>query len=121
MPSIRHFIIINTSADKIYKALTTNEGIHGWWTVETEIGREKGDTNVFKFGERYYNEMKITGLVQDKRVEWQCYIGDKEWIGTNIIFDLEEKNKETVLRFIHNNWKEETDFFTSCNYQGRII
>ena len=32
------------------------------------------------------------------------------------IFDLEEKGGNTILRFTHGNWKEETDFFAFCNY-----
>ena len=60
--------------------------------------------------------MKITDLQLNKRVEWKCIEGDKEWIGTTFIFDLEEKGGNTILRFTHGNWKEETDFFASCNY-----
>jgi hypothetical protein len=64
----------------------------------------------------YYNKMKITNLLNNKKVEWDCLEGDKEWIGTTFLFDLEEKDGSTILRFSHNNWKEETDFFASCNF-----
>ena len=37
-------------------------------------------------------------------------------IGTTFSFDLEEKDGNTILRFTHGDWKEETDFFASCNY-----
>jgi len=61
--------------------------------------------------------MKIIDLQPNKRVEWECLVGDKEWIGTKLIFELEEKDNETILRFTHSNWKAETDFFASCNFQ----
>jgi hypothetical protein len=60
--------------------------------------------------------MEITNLEPDKKLEWECLEGDKEWIGTTFLFDLEEKDESTILRFSHNNWKEDTDFFASCNY-----
>ena len=88
-----------------------------WWTPQTEIGNEIGDINIFDFGNRYHNEMKIVDLQPNKRVKWKCLAGDKEWIGTNFVFDLEEKDGETILRFEQKNWKDETDFFASCNYQ----
>jgi uncharacterized protein YndB with AHSA1/START domain len=117
VPSIKHYLIIKTSPQKVYSALTTKEGISNWWTKEAEIGNRIGDINIFKFGNRYYNEMKITDLKENHFVEWVCEKGDKEWIGTEFTFELEEKNGETILRFAHSNWEEETDFFASCNFQ----
>lgn len=117
MSSIKQYLIISSTPQKIYEAITTKPGVANWWTPQTEIGNKIGDINIFDFGNRYHNEMKIVDLQPDKRVWWKCLVGDKEWIGTNLVFELEEKNDETILRFEHNNWKEETDFFASCNYQ----
>ena len=117
MPDIKHYLVINSQSQKIYQAITTRTGIAGWWTPQTEIGNNVGDINIFDFGDRYHNEMKIIDLQTNKRIKWKCFVGDNEWIGTNFIFELEEKNNETVLRFAHSNWKEETDFFASCNFQ----
>ncbi|MCG6912560.1 SRPBCC domain-containing protein [bacterium BMS3Abin03] len=117
MPAIKHYLVINSTTKKIYNAFTTKTGITNWWTSQTEIGSKIGDINIFNFGTRYHNEMSIADLQPNKRVEWKCIVGDKEWIGTNFVFELEEKDKDTILRFSHYNWNEETDFFASCNYQ----
>ena len=116
MPSIKHYLVIKAVAEKVYTALSKTEGLCGWWTVEAQADERVGGTAEFIFGERYYNKMKITNLLNSKKVEWKCLEGDKEWIGTTFLFDLEEKDESTILRFSHNNWKEETDFFASCNY-----
>ena len=92
MAAIKHYLIVHSSPQKIYKALTTKTGVANWWTVQTEIGNKVGDTNIFDFGERYHNEMRIKDLRPQSRVEWLCEKGDREW-------------------------REETDFFASCNYQ----
>ena len=47
---------------------------------------------------------------------WHCLEGDPEWIGTDISFDLEEKDEETILRFTHT-WREITEFYAHCNFQ----
>jgi uncharacterized protein YndB with AHSA1/START domain len=116
MSAIKHYLIIRSSPEKIYKALTTKEGIANWWTVQTEIGSKVGDVNIFDFDEQYHNKMEIVALQPGKKVEWKCLVGDTEWIGTSFIFEIEKENDHSVLRFTHGNWQEETDFFASCNY-----
>jgi uncharacterized protein YndB with AHSA1/START domain len=116
MTAIKHLLVIKSSPEKIYSAITTNEGTAKWWTEQSEIGNKVGDINIFDFGDRYHNEMIIINLIPNKKVEWECLVGDKEWIGTKLIFEIEEKGKNSVLKFTHGNWREETDFFASCNY-----
>ena len=117
MNAIKHFLVIEAPANKIYQALTSPEGVSGWWTSQNKIGEKVGDSNIFDFGNRYHNEMKIIQLEPDKKVEWACLVGDKEWVGTKILFKIEEIDGSTALRFSHSNWQDETDFFASCNYQ----
>ena len=117
MAAIKQLLIINCPPDKIYSAITTKDGIANWWTEQTEIGSNVGEINIFDFGGKYHNEMIIINLVPDKQVEWECIEGDKEWIGTKFIFSIEKKADSSVLKFTHGNWKEETDFYASCNYQ----
>ena len=116
MTAIKHLLVIKSSPEKIYSAITTNEGTAKWWTEQSEIGNKVGDINIFDFGDRYHNEIIIINFIPNKKVEWECLVGDKEWIGTKLIFEIEEKDKNSVLKFTHGNWREETDFFASCNY-----
>lgn len=117
MPNIKHYLSISSPVDKVYRAVTEQEGLAGWWTLETRAKPEVGFINEFKFGEKYLNKMRITEIQPNKRVSWLCIVGDKEWVGTKFIFDLEEKDGATILRFAQNDWKDETDFFASCNFR----
>ena len=117
MVHIRHNVLIDCKPEKIFEALTTKNGIQGWWTIDTVIEPKIGSTAEFIFGSRYHNKMKITDLQPGKRVAWSCYEGDREWIGTDFTFDLEEKEGETLLRFGQNNWNAQTDFYAYCNFQ----
>jgi uncharacterized protein YndB with AHSA1/START domain len=116
MPSIKHLLVINTPPKKVYSAINKTEGLCGWWTTGAKTDGCTGGTAEFVFGERYYVKMKITILKDNKTIEWECLEGDKEWIGTTFLFDIEDKDGTAILRFSHNNWKEETDFFASCNF-----
>ena len=116
MSSIKHYLIINAQPEKVYNAITKTVGLKSWWTVEAKAEERVSGTAEFIFGERYHNKMRIINLQDNKIVEWECLEGDKEWIGTTFLFDIEEKDGSTILRFSHNNWREETDFFAWCNF-----
>ena len=115
MLEIRHNVIIKTTPAKVYEAITTQEGLANWWAKQTIAKPEVGFVNIFTFG-TFRNEMKVTILNPNKKVEWKCINSIKEWIDTNILFDLEEKDGRTLLRFTHSGWRAVTDTFAGCNY-----
>ncbi len=117
MYAIKHFLIISAKSKTVFDALTTHSGISSWWTPTNKIEPVVGSIAEFNFGEKYKNKMKILDLVENKLVLWECIEGDKEWIGTKFEFDLEQDGDSTVMRFSHKDWREETDFYASCNYQ----
>lgn len=121
MAEIRHNVVIKATAEKIYEAITTQEGLANWWAKQTSAKPEVGFVNAFTFG-AFRNEMKVTNLSLNKKVEWHCINSIEEWIDTNISFHLEEKDGRTILRFAHSGWRAVTDTFAGCNYDwGRFM
>ncbi len=115
MPDIKHLVTIDAPVSAVYKAVTHQEELAGWWTRETVAAAEVGSILEFNFGNKYHNKMRLIKLVPDRRVEWECIEGDKEWVKTTFTFDLEEKDGKTVLRFSQDGWREATDFYALCN------
>jgi uncharacterized protein YndB with AHSA1/START domain len=121
MADIRHNVVIKAAPEKIYEAITTQQGLSGWWAKQTTARPETGFVNIFSFGS-FRNEMKVIHLSPNKKVEWQCIRSIEEWMHTNISFDLEEKDGRTILRFAHSGWRAATDTFAGCNYDwGRFM
>ncbi len=116
MADIKHYLVIDTPASKVYEAITSQKGLAGWWTLETTAHLVVRGFKEFKFGDRFYNKMKNIELTPNKKVEWECVQAEPDWIGTHIVFDLEEKDDKTTLRFAHQGWREANDFYASCNY-----
>lgn len=116
MEHIRHYLVINAPVQKVYDAITTQEGLSKWWTKETIAKPEKGFLNEFIFGEDGHEKMRVTQLDKNKAVHWTCEEGNKEWVDTKFSFDLAEKDGKTILQFAHKDWREATDFYASCNY-----
>jgi uncharacterized protein YndB with AHSA1/START domain len=116
MLEIQHYLEINAPAPEVFKAVTEQEGLAGWWTEDAIARPQVGSIAEFKFGEHYHNKMRITNLIPNSKVEWECLQGDKEWIGTSFTFDISEKSGKTALKFTHKDWREATNFYASCNY-----
>jgi uncharacterized protein YndB with AHSA1/START domain len=121
---IFHFFEIRTPASTIYNAISTIEGLSGWWTKDTTGNPAVGGEIRFGFGE-HCNIMKVSELLENKFVKWEVLFSDfpsgKEWSGTIITFTLEENgNGITEVKFEHSNWKEETDFLGICNFHWGV-
>ena len=50
MADIRHNIVIKATPEKIYEAISTQQGIEAWWCKQTIAKPEVGFVNVFVFG-----------------------------------------------------------------------
>ncbi|HKO79997.1 MAG TPA: SRPBCC domain-containing protein [Chitinophagaceae bacterium] len=120
MADIKHNVTIKAAPGKIYKAVTTQDGLESWWAKQTIAKPETGFVNVFTFG-KIRNEMKVAKLIPNGKVEWECIQSIDEWIGTTISFDLQEKDGATILRFTHGGWKAVTDMFADCNYNWALF
>ena len=66
--------------------------------------------------------MKVVELIPSVKVVWECVDGDKEWVGTELTFELEKRENGTFLKFSHLNWAEESEFYGFCNHHwGRFL
>jgi len=109
MADIKHYLVIDTPASKVYEAITSQKGLAGWWTLETTAHLVVRGFKEFKFGDRFYNKMKNIELTPNKKVEWECVQAEPDCIGAHIVFNLEEKDDKTTLRFAHQGWREAND------------
>lgn len=114
-------LLIKVPVEKVYKALTTREGLAGWWTPETTAKPEVGSVSKFVFGPDYFKEMEIIELQPYSKVKWICRNAFEEWIGTTLTFELEPHAKGSVLFFQHDGWKAYTPEFASCTYAWALF
>lgn len=124
MYKIFQVIEIRKPAEDIYYAISTIEGLAGWWTKDTTGNPAIGGEIRFGFGE-HFNIMKVSELLVNKFVKWEVlssnFPSGKEWIGTIITFTLEEhEDGITEVKFEHSNWKEATEFFEICSFHWGV-
>jgi uncharacterized protein YndB with AHSA1/START domain len=116
MSDILHQITINAPKDKVYAALSTVDGLAGWWTSTTKGESAPGKTLEFRFGE-HVTKMRVEELDEGKHVAWQCTHSLPAWLGTRFTFDLTEDGGRTKVLFGHRAWKEASPFLAQCSMQ----
>jgi uncharacterized protein YndB with AHSA1/START domain len=116
MPDILHRVEMKASPKDAFRALTTLEGLAGWWTTNTRGVADDADGIVeFRFGDRGGFDMKVLELEPGKRVAWRVVDGPDEWIGTNVSFDLTRSGDFTAVLFKHEGWKRPVEFMHHCS------
>jgi uncharacterized protein YndB with AHSA1/START domain len=121
MPDILHRVGIKSSPQRTFEALTTQEGLAGWWTRETEGDFGVGGVIRFRFGKLGGFDMKVIELEPAQRVLWEVVGGPAEWVGTRVRFDLRQEGDFTIVRFAHQGWKEPVEFMSHCSTKWAIF
>ena len=115
MVDILHRIGVEAATpDKVYDALTTVDGLAGWWTDDTKGSADVGGVLEFRFPVGGF-DMEVTELRPSERVAWRVVDGPEEWIGTTIEWDLHRNGGYTIVLFQHKGWKEPVEFMHHCS------
>jgi len=116
MADIRHRVGITAPQEWVYRALTTIEGLAGWWTRDVVGDPTPGGTIQFYFGSPEPGAvMEVVDLTTTSQIGWRCVAGASEWVGTSLTFDLKSSDGETVVLFTHANWREPVEFMYHCS------
>jgi uncharacterized protein YndB with AHSA1/START domain len=114
MFDIIHQIGVKSKPENIYQLLTTDEGLSQWWTKDTQGAGDIGSMIEFKFNEIGL-QFEVSKLIANKKVVWKHKGSVPEaWMGTEIVFNLIEEDKQTLVRFNHQNWSQSSDFMAHC-------
>jgi uncharacterized protein YndB with AHSA1/START domain len=115
MVDILHRVGITTpTPEKVYDALTTVEGLAGWWTDDTKGSSAVGDVLAFRFPAGGF-DMEVVDLRPSERVVWRVVGGPEEWIGTTVDWELRQDGDSTIVLFTHGGWKEPVEFMHHCS------
>ena len=126
MVNIKHRVGIKASLEKVYTALSTLNGIAGWWTKDTSGESEIGKMIVVRFHTPAGKEigsmnMEVQDLQPNAKVLWKFCDGPPEWIGTEVVFDLHQEEDFTIVLFSHLNWAEEVEFKSHCSMKWAVF
>lgn len=118
--NIVHRIGVKAPASKVYDALSTIDGLAGWWTERTTGSSKVGGNVAFMFHTPDGQEiggftMDVLELAPEQRVRWRVKDGPPEWVGTEVEFQLSRQDDHTIVMFAHRQWREEVEFTAHCS------
>ena len=114
MPIIRHAIAIDASPQQIFPFVSSGHGFKQWWAADVTEDVPRDIVSLGFFNRSTVYNLHPFRIDEPNYAEWVCQSGE-EWNGTRLLFDLlPQKERHTLLRFSHADWRVETDYFVSC-------
>ena len=109
MLNILHRVGISADSARVFEALTTIDGIRGWWTSDADGAANQGAAFEFRGG-------RIDVVAADPgHVKWHYAGPIEDWVGTEINFSLEPRDDQTVVLFSHEGWREPNEIMRHCS------
>ncbi len=109
-------VTFTRSADAAFMALTTLEGLAGWWSDVAGDGRVDGELR-FYFGDDVPAIFHVDEAVPATRVQWTClgYGHLPDWGGTVLTFALAPRSDGGCeLSFRHTGLTPKLECFDEC-------
>lgn len=118
-------IVTDRTPKEVFEAI---RDVRSWWSglfaeEITGTSEKLNDEFIFRAGEgAHYSKQKLVEVIPDKRVVWNVeesaltFVEDQsEWTGTNVIFDIAEKDGKTELTFTHRGLTPEVACYDACS------
>ena len=97
---------VDQTPDEVFAAINN---VSRWWSGEIKGNTDRlGAEFTYRYKGMHKSTQRITEFVPGKKVVWHVtdaeltFVKDKkEWIGTDIVFEIAKKSGKTELRFTH--------------------
>lgn len=109
MKTILHTVDLGTEPSVVYRNLSTEDGLSGWWSTRVSADTEVGGRIHFTFIEIFNPVMEILTLDADRLVEWRCVGGHEPWADNTFHFEIEGRGEGSVLFFRQEYAQELSD------------
>jgi uncharacterized protein YndB with AHSA1/START domain len=108
MNDIHHEITSQASTNAAYAALTTPEGLRGWWARDCDISEGVGAEHELRFAKDdrlVAMRFRVEALEPDRLVRWSCVEnGNPAWVGSTLEWRLEAGTAGSTIRFEHGGF-----------------
>jgi hypothetical protein len=112
--------LVEKSPDEVFACITD---VPGWWTGDIEGSSDKlGAEFTYRYQDLHFSRQKVTEFVPGKKLVWHVtdadisFVADTgEWKGTDIVFDISEKDGKTEVRFTHVGLVPQIECYGSCS------
>lgn len=112
--------LVNETPETIFNAINN---VRGWWSEAVEgYTDQTGAVFYYAYENMHHCTIKIEELVPEKKVVWHVlhnyfnFIDDrKEWVGTDIVFEIHTIGDKTEVRFTHVGLVPDNSCYSICS------
>ncbi len=113
-------LIVDATPKQAFDAIVD---VGRWWSSDLKGNSHAlNDEFEVRFGDVHYSKQKVVELIPEKRVVWRIaesrltFIQDqKEWTGTQIVFDISLKGNQTQIRLTHVGLTLTLECYEGCS------
>jgi uncharacterized protein YndB with AHSA1/START domain len=109
LKTIHHVFGTAAPREEVFAALTTAQGLSGWWSTIVKAGAGVGAVVHFTFAGDFNPDMRVTALEPPALVCWECVGGHEPWARNSFRFELGDKAGGTIVRFWQDYARELSD------------
>jgi uncharacterized protein YndB with AHSA1/START domain len=118
---------VDRSPEDVFKAIND---VRGWWSGEIDGDTYRlGAEFTYRYKDLHTSTQKVTEFVPGKKVVWHVtdaeltFVKDKkEWVGTDIVFEIAREGGKTELRFTHAGLTPAFQCYGGCsNAWGALV
>lgn len=103
MADIVQELTIAVAPEQVFQALTTSEGITGWWSNHVTTEPKVGSITEVSFENGGVFHLEVIDLEVGKKVHWRVRLSPHDWEGSTITWDLTPIPQGSSLLFGQHN------------------
>ncbi len=106
MPDIAMACNIDAEPDTVFRAISTSQGVQGWFTSEAEIGEGEGEHHLLTFPEMPAPwQLRVERTQSPRLLTLSVLAGPPEWTDTRMTYEIVGRPEGgVVLNFDHNDF-----------------
>jgi uncharacterized protein YndB with AHSA1/START domain len=119
--TIHHDLVIRTSKENVYNAITQPEHLNNWWSLESSGKPEVDAEYNLNFTDQYNWYFKVLDVKPNESFYLKATKTDKDWNPTTFGFNLKDHDHGTLVEFTHKDWQENNHEFRNTSYCWALL
>jgi uncharacterized protein YndB with AHSA1/START domain len=118
MIPIKLLMHINSTKEKVFKALTESNELSEWYTTAVNGKFELNEIISFEFVNFAKFKFKVIAIIQNESVYLEIVESEFSNVGHIMKYDLDENDGKTRVRYTYEGFDEMDDSYANMNYSS---
>ena len=118
MIPIKLLMHINSTKEKVFKALTESNELSKWYTTVVNGKFELNEIISFEFINFAKFKFKVIAIIQNESIYLEIVESEFDNVGHIMKYDLDENDGKTRVRYTYEGFDEMDDSYANMNYSS---